>query len=89
MYETRQRTQTAYNHKKIYVNNKWTDRRKETLIQIFIVGKKRVSTKSYYAVTKLMARLVISLMMFKANFPEPCKRIGSRWFSEDFLFIRH
>ena len=51
--------------------------KKETLIQIFIVGEKRFSAKSYYALTKSLARLVISLLMFKANFPEPCKRIGS------------
>lgn len=63
--------------------------RKETLIQIFIVGKKRVSAKSYYALTKSMGRLVISLLMFKANFPESCKRTDSGWFSQDVLFIRH
>ena len=51
--------------------------KKETLIQIFIVGEKRFSAKGYYALTKSLARLVISLLMFKANFPEPCKRIGS------------
>lgn len=63
--------------------------RKETLIQIFIVGEKRVSAKSYCALTKSMGRLVISLLMFKANFPEPCKRIGSGRFSQDVLFICH
>ena len=87
--ESRQRSQAKCNHKKIYVHNKWTDQKKETLIQIFIVGEKRFSAKSYYALTKSLAKLVISLLMFKANFPKPCKRIGIRWFSQDLLFIRH